>query len=395
MRFNFTLIYSCSAHLNEWIDLVFGYKQQGKEAELALNSFHHLSYEGEVDIDSISDPVEKKATIGIIANFGQTPSQLFKRAHPVKKVPPSQDASSSARPVRSLQSKLSIANFGRRKSGSDLKDTRYPMHTHFKWLRRSINMVKRLPQTVAVGDIKIDGRLIAVSTSKVLVPPSYQKYFEVGFLDESIRLFDERDKLLHVEENVSHVGYISVIAMADQYSLVSAGSDGTVCIWEINYQNGFKLVGSLKGHIGCVNSLALSKSYSLILSGGEDGRVLVWDLNKRKFVRSLERHDSSIACLAVNGNSGDLASCTSTRIKLWSVNGDELYTAAVQNDSILCCEFYEVLSDSAYQCFRDESLKYLRLPCFSRDTRAGTFACGPRTPSLGSGSCLLLTFCTQ
>jgi hypothetical protein len=37
-----------SQNLHHWIDLVFGYKQRGKEAEAAHNVFHHLSYEGSV-----------------------------------------------------------------------------------------------------------------------------------------------------------------------------------------------------------------------------------------------------------------------------------------------------------------------------------------------------------
>lgn len=32
------------ANLHKWIDLIFGYKQYGKEAELAYNKFHYLSY---------------------------------------------------------------------------------------------------------------------------------------------------------------------------------------------------------------------------------------------------------------------------------------------------------------------------------------------------------------
>ena len=35
-----------SAHLHEWIDLIFGYKQLGAEAEKAMNVFNHYSYEG-------------------------------------------------------------------------------------------------------------------------------------------------------------------------------------------------------------------------------------------------------------------------------------------------------------------------------------------------------------
>ena len=48
--------------------------------------FQHLTYEGAVDIDKITDPVEKKATIEIINNFGQTPKQLFKKPHPQRRV---------------------------------------------------------------------------------------------------------------------------------------------------------------------------------------------------------------------------------------------------------------------------------------------------------------------
>jgi len=39
-----------SQHLHEWIDLIFGYKQLGPPAVQACNLYHHLFYEGNVDI---------------------------------------------------------------------------------------------------------------------------------------------------------------------------------------------------------------------------------------------------------------------------------------------------------------------------------------------------------
>ena len=48
-----------SAHLHEWIDLIFGYKQRGAEAERAHNLFHYLAYE--CDLDAIADPALKAA----------------------------------------------------------------------------------------------------------------------------------------------------------------------------------------------------------------------------------------------------------------------------------------------------------------------------------------------
>ena len=113
-----------SSNLQNWIDLVFGYKQRGLEAEKAWNGeyqfnlikftllieqqklrnktiptptisfsiaiacnetsvFHFLSYEGSVDLDKIKDDVDRIATESQIQNFGQTPSQLMlKNPHP-------------------------------------------------------------------------------------------------------------------------------------------------------------------------------------------------------------------------------------------------------------------------------------------------------------------------
>lgn len=71
-----------SKHLHHWIDLIFGHKQRGEAAFEATNIFHHLSYHGAKDLETIEDPVERLATIGIIHNFGQTPYQIFHKNHP-------------------------------------------------------------------------------------------------------------------------------------------------------------------------------------------------------------------------------------------------------------------------------------------------------------------------
>ncbi|CAN4125732.1 unnamed protein product [Withania somnifera] len=75
-----------SAHLHEWIDLIFGYKQRGKEAIQSNNVFFYLTYEGTVDIDKIIDPVQQRAMQDQIAYFGQTPSQLLTVPH-MKRIP--------------------------------------------------------------------------------------------------------------------------------------------------------------------------------------------------------------------------------------------------------------------------------------------------------------------
>ena len=77
-----------SRNLQNWIDLVFGYKQRGIEAEKAWNIFHFLSYEGSVDLDKMKDEVDRVAAESHIQNFGQTPSQLIlKNPHPSRYTP--------------------------------------------------------------------------------------------------------------------------------------------------------------------------------------------------------------------------------------------------------------------------------------------------------------------
>lgn len=54
----------------------------GPEAVRATNVFYYLTYEGNVELDSIADPVMREAVENQIRSFGQTPSQLLMEPHP-------------------------------------------------------------------------------------------------------------------------------------------------------------------------------------------------------------------------------------------------------------------------------------------------------------------------
>ena len=84
-----------SSHLHLWIDLIFGSKQRRPEAVKAFNVFNYMTYEGMVDFESITDPIEKTGVKCQINEFGQCPRQIFKIPHPARgsltvlnKIPP-------------------------------------------------------------------------------------------------------------------------------------------------------------------------------------------------------------------------------------------------------------------------------------------------------------------
>ena len=75
-----------SEKIHLWIDLIFGVGQTGIEAKRRVNVFFHLTYPGGLQrlLDSTDDIGERWAAATQVAQFGQTPKQLFAGSHPMR-----------------------------------------------------------------------------------------------------------------------------------------------------------------------------------------------------------------------------------------------------------------------------------------------------------------------
>lgn len=71
-----------SSSLPSWIDLIFGYKQSGKEALLANNLFHPQAYENINKSQNAN--LKASAKYFLSKEFGIIPDKLFNDPHPQK-----------------------------------------------------------------------------------------------------------------------------------------------------------------------------------------------------------------------------------------------------------------------------------------------------------------------
>ncbi|KAM5378914.1 hypothetical protein ACJA88_005474 [Fusarium oxysporum] len=303
-----------SENLHQWIDLVFGYKQRGEAAVENLNVFHHLSYRGATDLDSITDAKERAILAGVIHNFGQTPHQVFMKSHPAREHVKS--------PVRRLDT--SVFSLG---------CLPHPL----------LESHERVASLIHAS--KLD-RLLCASPFRLNFPP-YDKFLEWGYADNSIRFFfSDNRKPAGLFENL-HIGQISCACFADSKTLITAGEDCVVSVYALQTLPGKPVEllprSSLFGHKSPVTTIAVSKAFSTLLTVSADGQAFLWDLNRLSFIRKLPLV-RPVECARINDISGEILLCSGPNVILYTLNGTLLLEQNVcfeQDDYIHSCAFYE------------------------------------------------------
>ena len=323
-----------SAHLHEWVDLIFGFKQRGKAAVKAQNVFYYLTYEGVVDLDRVEDGRERQSIIDQISNFGQTPHQLFKKPHPQRR--PRQEAAAAAGVggvvgggVEGDLSHTSITSHPQLLHVSDSQPNLSLVATIAKGSRRPISSILWLERE----------RLLVLDERKAFIPLDLSKYISWGYPDLSLRVCvlekqaaTLRQRARQVHDVIAghagfHKGQITCALVSDDHRyLLTGGEDGVVCVHSLHIgRNRFDLQEkkrSLHGHQAAVTALISNAAFSLIVSGGADCQVLLWDLASLSLVRRLPVHPLPITCLASHPLTGDLVSCSGPHAYVWTVNGE-------------------------------------------------------------------------
>ena len=315
-----------SAHLHHWVDLIFGFQQQGKDAVAAQNVFHYLTYAGYVDVDQIGEPMRRAATIEQIRSFGQTPTQLFTSPHPPKKVVPRLGAlfrSTLLHRFRATKSEV-VAHAVGSLFVSEGDGRVYVTRPGFLIL----------PTPAAPSSSAHFGVLRLLSQRRARLPPSKAKstigFVAWGFPDRSVRVglvgpnqgpsgFAKAEAVQYSRAylNLHDAEAVGVVAVPEVECglLVTAGTeDCVVSVWKAEPLStgafgDYAHYGSLYGHSQPVTCLAVSRAFSLVASGSADSTVVLWDLNRRESVRQLRvvPYGAVITALSFDHISGSLA----------------------------------------------------------------------------------------
>ncbi|XP_051503739.1 WD repeat- and FYVE domain-containing protein 4-like isoform X2 [Myxocyprinus asiaticus] len=313
-----------SARLHLWIDLIFGYRQQGPPAGEALNTFHPYFYTDKHDTESMKDPVMKSTILGYINNFGQMPKQLFTKPHPSRT-----SLKSSAGKETSVSSQIT------------------PFFFKLDKLKPSAQPIKEL-SLGPVGQIVCrEKEVLVVERNKLLIPPQWNTYFCWGSYDQTCSFGNyTTEKSFGVCENLSDWGDTVCAACHNISTIITAGSSTVVCVWDVFISKDklkyMTLRQTLYGHTDTVTCLVASEAHSVIVSGSLDQTCILWDLEELGYITQLPEHSSAVSALAINDLTGEIVSCAGTHLYLWTMKGQLLTSINTSNGpegNILCCCF--------------------------------------------------------
>jgi len=320
-----------SRNLPAWIDLIWGCKQRDPDA---LNVFHPLSYEGSIDLDSITDPLEREATVGIIHNFGQTPRKLFNSPHPDRMM-----HGASTLPIGTI----------------------YGIAEDYHLLSQGSKVIKDLGIGHPVCELVVDmvgERVIPCPRGLLYVPSHPHEAIEWSSwqaLGGDLRVLVDRKLVQTVEDTLC-----TCATFADANTLVTGSSDNTVRLWRVTRGSGLptsprsgdistQIVPThlMRAHTARVVCVAASRNWSLAVTGSADGSAVLWDLNRGVYVRSIwHGENATVHLAAVSDSQGYIATCSRDILWLHTVNARPI--ASLDLTSLAISQIYPPITSLAF-----------------------------------------------
>ncbi|XP_023157987.1 BEACH domain-containing protein B isoform X1 [Zea mays] len=371
-----------SSNLHHWIDLIFGYKQRGKPAVEAANIFYYLTYEGAVDLENMDDMLQKSAIEDQIANFGQTPIQIFRKKHP-RRGPPipivhplyfAPQSITVTSVVPTIVTPLSVLFIGLLDSNVVMMNEGLILSVKL-WLTTQLQsggnftFSGSLEPFFGIGSDVISPRKIGTSLAEnvefgrqclATVQIRGDNYLILcGNWENSFQIISLSDGKI-VQSIRQHKDVVSCVAVSSDGSVIATGSyDTTVMIWyafqgrsndkryrNANYDLSTKdhvIIESpchiLCGHDDIITCLFVSTELDIVISGSKDGTCMFHTLREGTYVRSIRHPSGAGLSKMVTSQHGRLViySDSDLSLHMYSINGKHI-ASSESNCRLNCME---------------------------------------------------------
>lgn len=304
-----------SKNICKWIDLIFGYKQKGKEAEIANNLFVPSSYDN-FKLESVKNKEQRQYYLGV-AEFGLTPRQLFNKEFPTRKK----------------------------------KDIKLVMDSiRENQLKYTSNKIKNQKKELNMLILKV------INNEKVIGVFDNYQYTIYKFIQSSI------DSKLHIDSSTKHLfnmnnptaslilryrpyPYASLIYNSGKCIILSGYLDNKIFVIKLPENTGPSqiVVYSNEFEDSSIINLAIDRDDNFVFAGSKEGSVYIYKVSaffNWTLVNHLSNHSNDpITSISVN-----------SYLHLWATSGNDgyinIYTS--QTNKQICSINAEIAVDYVF-----------------------------------------------
>lgn len=275
-----------STHINQWIDLIWGYKQSGQEAIHSNNTFDPRLYPD--CWQKVGDPNDVPVIEDMLMKIGVIPQQIFDSPHPSRQLRSKQDSNK----FKSLNSPA-IFMFGEIEfiqiqiANSPVLDTK---------------LVNETIDKLTIYSLHNEGRVFMSKLNSTIV-----------------QICRERIGKIAIHASSSTDSALFAFATENSSGLIVANSYGTI----------IQKVSSL--HIDAISCACSYKND--FITGGKDSIVVKWSLNDKQELentKSLMAHADTVSCVTASQNFGIVVSCSVDGLLVASIANDFSFMMALE-----------------------------------------------------------------
>nr|XP_012149911.1 PREDICTED: protein FAN isoform X2 [Megachile rotundata] len=315
-----------SQNLHCWIDLIFGYKQRGIEAEKANN--------GAVDLDTIRDVNDRHGLEIQIMEFGQIPKQVFTLPHPKRSV--------------------SILD-------------KFHAETVLTSIKNETENENLITKTFELCELMtFQSHKDSINSIAVIIKEEIDEVISVG-QDGMLKLYSIKNKKLRRSVSLSSLplsSCVSYYTSLHRNVLVAGSWDNSLIFYDIEFG---RVIDILPGHDDAISCLALSPSRQIIISGSWDCTVKLWQsyisgtkIKPAKCLIAQLDHDSKVTCINISRDETLLVSGTDDgEIFLWNMDTYNLQLTVKAHTCKINAMVFDQEGKSIISCAQDKALNII------------------------------------